>query len=103
MSRRGSLAAPGAALFSLVVACASAAPSGTVLDCTAAGYDVLLVNPGPEAVESDRTVAWEVRFVRKSGLYRIADALEPGAGVFVSGALGSDYLSTPQPCTAVVK
>jgi len=80
-----------------------ASPAGTALGCTAAGYDVLLSNPGADAIAAGREVAWEVRFVRKSGVFVLPEPLEPGGDIFVSGALGSDYLSTPKPCTAVLE
>lgn len=91
----------GAALA--LAALAAAAPSGTALDCTAAGYDIQLSNPGPETVEPGQAVAWDVPFVRKSGVLEVDTTLAPGESVFVSGGLGSDYLSTPKPCTAVVR
>ena len=72
------------------------------LDCTAAGYDVLLKNAGPDALPAETPIAWSVRFVRRSGELVLDKPLAPGESLFISGALGSDYLSSPQPCTATV-
>jgi len=73
-----------------------------VLDCSAAGYDIRIRNTAETTLQPGRAVEWEVRFVRRSGVHDIEVPLEPGAAVLVSGALGSDYLSAPQPCSAVV-
>lgn len=91
--------------FCLALAGAAAAelPSGTELDCSAAGYDVLVTNAATETLDAGQAVVWEVRFVRKSGVFEIESPLEPGENALISGALGSDYLGTPQPCTAVVQ
>lgn len=70
------------------------------LDCTAAGYDVLITNKGAEILEVGTQISWNVRFVRHSGILVLKAELATDESVFISGGLGSDYLSSPQPCTA---
>ena len=70
------------------------------LTCSADGYDVLITNSSLFPLEAGTVIIWDVDFVRHSGELTLEDVLEPGDSIFVSGAVGSDYLSSPQPCTA---
>ncbi len=88
-------------LAALSGATAVAQPAEDIeIECTAAGYDVLLRNLTRETLQIGDRILWEVRFVRHSGVFVLEKVLEPNEGVFVSGAVGSDYLSSPQPCVA---
>jgi len=75
----------------------------TSIECSADGYEVLLTNSTPDGIEVGQSIKWNVPFVRKSGVHGLDKTLEPGESLFISGALGSDYLSSPQPCTASVQ
>lgn len=99
------MTAPAASWLALALAFAGpAAAQGAdppdPLGCEAAGYDVLLSNTGAETLAAGTTVAWTVDFVRRSGRFTLERDLAPGESVFVSGALGSDYLSSPASCVA---
>lgn len=91
----------------LVCCCAilplSATGSEPVLDCTAAGYDVLIANSGSEILQPGTSILWNVKFARRVGVFVLPDVLAPGDDAFISGAMGSDYLSSPHTCTATVE
>ena len=87
--------------FAVVPGMAQSPPEAT-LDCNAAGYDVLIRNNSTEVLEPGTRILWNVRFVRHSGELVLEAALAPDESVFVSGGLGSDYLSSPQPCVAEI-
>ena len=70
------------------------------LTCNADGYGVLITNDSLFPLDAGTVIIWNVDFVRHSGELTLEDVLELGDSIFVSGAVGSDYLSSPQPCTA---
>ncbi len=75
-----------------------AAPGGLV--CRPAGYDVVIVNEGPDPLPPGTVVAWEVPFARASGTAALTAPLPPGGQVVLTAVLGSTYLAGPRPCTA---
>ena len=95
--------AVGLAVCSIIFPGSIAAESEHFLECTAAGYDILITNSGSSELPPGTGIRWHVRFARRTGDFVVEDALAPEANVFVSGALGSDYLSSPQPCTATIE
>jgi hypothetical protein len=64
------------------------------------GYDVIVHNTGTEAIASGRSVEWSVPFARVDGVHVLTSDLEPGARVFLAGALGSNFLSSKAACEA---
>ena len=90
-------------LFAAALAIPRVAWSEPALDCSADYYDVLLTNAGTETMPPDTRILWNVRFVRHSGEFVLTNELAPGDTVFVSGALGSDNLTSPQPCVATAE
>jgi hypothetical protein len=80
-----------------------AVASGPAIACDAEGYDVMLTNESDETLPPGTRISWNVRFVRHSGEIVLEESVAPGGGRFISGALGSDYLSSPQSCTAQVE
>lgn len=79
------------------------AVEGTEITCRADGYEVLLTNDTDGEIAAGQVIEWTVRFVRKSGSLELEEALPAGESLFISGALGSDYLSAPQPCEAMAR
>ncbi len=81
----------------------AAAQPGIEIECVTSGYDVVLNNSTSQTLEPGQVIAWTVRFVRRSGEFVLEGPVAPGENIFVSGGLGSDYLSSPQPCTAILQ
>ena len=72
------------------------------LTCQVSGYDVVLLNGGPEAIGEGTEVVWNVPFARKDGRHVLTRPLEAGGTVFLSGVLGASYLDPKKPCTAAL-
>lgn len=98
MTPRAALLAAAAALSGTVTGAQEAAPGGLV--CRPAGYDVVVVNEGPDPLPPGTVVAWEVPFARASGTAALTVSLAPGGQVVLTAVLGSTYLAGPRPCTA---
>jgi hypothetical protein len=95
IARAALLAAAGLA----GAASAQEAASATLV-CRPAGYDVVVVNQGPDPLPPGTVVAWEVPFARASGTAALTAPLPPGGQVVLTAVLGSTYLAGPRPCTA---
>jgi hypothetical protein len=72
------------------------------LGCAVSGYDVVVTNTTTLALTAGSTVAWSVRFARLEGTQTLTADLAPGASVFMTAVLGSNYLSARTPCRAWV-
>lgn len=68
--------------------------------CTVSGYDVILHNNGTDPIASGASVDWSVPFARKDGSHVFTKDLEPEGRVFLTGALGSNFLSSKAECEA---
>jgi hypothetical protein len=75
-----------------------AAP-GTVV-CTVSGYDVIIHNKGGDPIASGASVEWSVPFARMDGIHVLTKDLELGGRMFLTGALGSNFLSSEAECEA---
>jgi hypothetical protein len=95
IARAALLAAAGLAGPALAQEAAAGA-----LVCRPAGYDVVVVNEGPDPLPPGTVVAWEVPFARASGTAALTAPLLPGGQVVLTAVLGSTYLAGPRPCTA---
>lgn len=72
------------------------------LACNVAGYDVVVRNEGQEPVAAGIALEWSVPFARRSGSHRLDAPLEPGGQVFLSAALGNNYLDSSKPCELMI-
>lgn len=70
--------------------------------CKVSGYDVIVSNAGDVPIAAGTRITWSVRFARRQGEYALASDLQPGISVFLSGALGSNFLDSDRPCTASI-
>ena len=79
-------------------------PTETVTDsafdlrCVVNGYDVAIINDGPESQPVGTSLAWEVAFARMQGTLVLTRPLDPDNSTFITAALGSSYLNTRTPC-----
>ncbi len=71
--------------------------------CEVAGYDVIIVNQGSGPIPPGTKVEWSVPFARMQGELSLTRALEPDRPVFLTGALGSSYLTPDTDCQASAK
>lgn len=94
--------APILALFLALPAAAAAQTPGTDLGCAVSGYDVVITNTTDTPLTAGSTVAWAVRFARLEGTQTLTAEVAPGATVFMTAVLGSNYLSARTPCRAWV-
>jgi hypothetical protein len=69
------------------------------LECEVNGYDLILRNGGENAIATGLAIAWTVRFSRSEGVHVLEKPFEPGARVYLTGALGASYLEPGTPCT----
>jgi hypothetical protein len=76
------------------------AGAAEAVDCNVSGYDVIVHNRGADPIASGASVLWSVPFARKDGNHVLTEELEPGGRVFLTGALGSDFLSAEAECEA---
>ncbi len=99
----------GPALAALAIAitgpaCAQAqGATEPVVACEVAGYDVIIVNQGSGPIPAGTKVQWSVPFAREQGELSLTRALEPERPVFLTGALGSSYLTADTDCQASAK
>jgi hypothetical protein len=98
MTRQAAAMLAATALLGTAAGAQEAAHGGLV--CRPAGYDVVVVNEGPEPLMPGTVVAWEVPFARASGTVALTSILVPGGQVVLTAVLGSTYLAGPRPCTA---
>lgn len=89
----------GLAIADSALAQENASAPSTVI-CTVSGYDVIIHNKGADPLPSGAVVLWSVPFARMDGSHMLAVALEPGGRVFLSGALGSNFLGPKLECAA---
>jgi hypothetical protein len=91
-------------LWTLAVLAAVAAPAAmadeAAVGCEVSGYEVILINGGPVALEPGTLVRWSVPFARNSGEVTLERSLEPGAFLMLPAALGSIFLTPQTPCEA---
>lgn len=78
------------------------ATGDAIVACEVNGYAVVIRNTGSVAIAAQTTVHWSVPFVRMEGDHTLSDALEPAAVVFVSAALGSNFLNKGPQCDASI-
>ena len=96
----------GTALAALTIAITGPARAQTpgtaesAVACEVAGYDVIIVNQGIGPIPAGTRVEWSVPFARMQGELSLAKALEPDRPVFLTGALGSSYLTPDTDCQA---
>ena len=92
-----------AALAIAIASPACAQTQGTAepaVACEVAGYDVIIVNQGSGPIPAGTKVEWSVPFAREQGELSLTKALEPDRPVFLTGALGSSYLTSDTDCQA---
>ncbi|GLQ53955.1 hypothetical protein [Devosia nitrariae] len=68
--------------------------------CSVSGYDVIIRNTGTDPIASGAAVNWSVPFARVEGSHALTAVLDPGGRVFLTGALGSNFLSSSAECVA---
>lgn len=73
-------------------------PADPSVACRVSGYDVIIRNTGTEPIASGVSVDWSVPFARMEGSHVLTAVLDPGARVFLNGALGSNFLSSSAEC-----
>lgn len=94
-------ATPLSGLIALLLASgpiAATAETGPGIACIASGYDVIIRNESEVPVAAGTQIDWRVAFTRTTGTHTLRAALEPGARVNLSGAMGSDFLVSDRPC-----
>jgi hypothetical protein len=74
--------------------------SDVALGCAVSGYDVVITNTTAAPLPAGSTLGWAVRFARLEGAQTLTVDLAPGATVFMTAVLGSNYLSARTPCRA---
>lgn len=62
--------------------------------------DIRIFNKGFATLNAGTKIQWKVASANKQGYYTLAQPLQPGKGVFLSGVLGSG-IEAGKPCTAV--
>jgi hypothetical protein len=75
-------------------------PADGGVACSVSGYDVIIRNTGTDPIASGMAVNWSVPFARVEGSHALTAVLEPGGRVFLTGALGSNFLSSSAECAA---
>lgn len=91
-----------AVAFGLLVSGAALAqePADGGVACSVSGYDVIIRNTGTDPIASGASVNWSVPFARVEGSHALTAVLDPGGRVFLTGALGSNFLSSSAECVA---
>lgn len=69
------------------------------LACQVNGYDLIIQNVSDEIYPVGEIIDWSVRFSRSAGAHLLLKPFEPGARIYLTGALGSSYLVPGTPCT----
>lgn len=94
--------APVLALALGAAGVAGAQEAPVALGCSVSGYDVVLRNLGPDPLPAGTLLDWAVPFARVTGSHVLTSDLAPQAMVYMTAALGANYLRPTTPCEAVV-
>lgn len=86
------------ALLAASSALAQEEPADAGVACSVSGYDVIIRNEGTDPIASGASVNWSVPFARMEGSHVLTAVLDPGGRVFLTGALGSNFLSSDAEC-----
>jgi|GEM_PF-1744157 len=87
-----------ATLLSPFDAIAQAAPDEE-LECEVNGYDLIIQNVSDDTFPVGVIIDWTVRFSRSAGAHHVEKPFEPGARIYLTGALEASYLEPGTPCT----
>lgn len=72
------------------------------ITCQPSGYDIILHNSGSAPIAEGTMIEWSVPFARMEGSHHLLEQLEPGQKAFLTGVLGSNFLSSSVSCQVVI-
>lgn len=75
----------------------------TEIVCSVSGYDIAIVNAGEDTVAAGTVLAWLVPFARVAGSHTLTADLEPDTPLYLSAALGSNFLSNDTACAIEIE